>query len=94
MAVSNWYLYVGIFLCCSGFLLPLGIFYIVWWFWQRHEEMEKEKSQFTQNNYFVNTGSSDGDGGGFDNTDNYGKTTVNEGTPRDYVTKETLEENR
>ena len=54
----------------------------------------KEKSEFTQNNYFINTGSSDGDGGGSDNTDNYGKTTVNEGTPRDYVTKETLEENR
>jgi len=40
MAVSNWYLYVGIFLCCSGFLLPLGVFYIVWWFWSRHEDME------------------------------------------------------
>ena len=94
MAVSNWYLYFGMFLCCSGFLLPLGIFFIVWWFWQRHEEMEKEKSEFTQNNYFINAGSSDGDGNGSDNTDNYGKTTVNEGTPRDYVSKETLEENR
>ena len=94
MAASNWYLYFGMFLCCSGFLLPLGIFFIVWWFWQRHEEMEKEKSEFTQNNYFVNTGSSDGDGSGSDNADNYRKTTVNEGTPRDYVSKETLEENR
>ena len=94
MAVSNWYLYFGMFLCCSGFLLPLGIFFIVWWFWGRHVEMEKEKSEFTQNNYFINTGSSDGDSGGSDNTDNYGKTTVNEETPRDYVSKETLEENR
>jgi hypothetical protein len=56
--------------------------------------MEKEKSEFTQNNYFINTGSSDGDSGGSDNTDNYGKTTINEGTPRGYVSKETLEENR
>jgi hypothetical protein len=56
--------------------------------------MEKEKSEFTQNNYFINTGSSDGDGSGSDNTDNYGKTTINEGTPRGYVSKETLEENR
>ena len=94
MAVSNWYLYFGMFLCCSGFLLPLGIFFIVWWFWSRHVEMEKEKSEFIQNNYFINTGSSDGDGSGSDNTDNYGKTTINEGTPRGYVSKETLEENR
>ena len=91
MAVSNWYLYFGMFLCCSGFLMPVGIFFIVWWFWQRHEDIEKAKSEFTQNNYFINTGDSDGDGS--DNTDN-GKTTVNEGTSRDYVSKETLEENR
>ena len=91
MAVSNWYLYFGMFLCCSGFLTPVGIFFIVWWFWQRHEDIEKAKSEFTQNNYFINTGGSDGDGS--DNTDN-GKTTVNEGTSRDYVSKETLEENR
>ena len=88
MAASNWYLYFGMFLCCSGFLTPVGIFFIVWWFWQRHEDIEKAKAEFTQNNYFINTGSSDGDGS--DNTDN-GKTTVNEGTSRDYVSKETLE---
>ena len=92
MAVSNWYLYLGMFLCCSGFLLPLGIFFIVWWFWNRHEDIEKSKSEFTQNNYFTN---SDGSGGGFDNTDNTSrKTTVKEGTPREFVSKETLEENR
>ena len=62
----------------------------MWWFWSRHEDMEKAK--FTQNNYFTN---SDGSGGGFDNTDNTSrKTTVKEGAPRDYVSKETLEENR
>ena len=81
------------FLCCTGILLPLGIFYIVWWFWHRHEEIEKTKSSFTQNNFFVNTGDSDG-GDGSDNTDNYGKTTVNEETSRDYMSKETREENR
>ena len=63
----------------------------MWWFWSRHEDMEKAK--FTQNNRFTN---SDGSGGGgFDNTDNTSrKTTVKEGTSRDYVSKETLEENR
>ena len=69
MAVSNWYLYIGMFLCCTGILLPLGIFYIVWWFWHRHEDIEKSKSNFTQNNYFVNTGDSDGGVGGFEMRD-------------------------
>jgi len=94
MAVSNWYLYIGMFLCCTGILLPLGIFYIVWWFWHRHEDIEKAKSNFTQNNYFVNTGDSDGGAGGFDNGDTSEKTTINEGTSRDHMTKETREENR
>tara|TARA_B100001245_G_C22533914_1_gene268253 strand:- start:10 stop:294 length:285 start_codon:yes stop_codon:yes gene_type:complete len=94
MAVSNWYLYIGMFLCCTGILLPLGIFYIVWWFWHRHEDIEKAKSNFTQNNYFVNTSDSDGGVGGFDNGDTSGKTTVNEGTSRDYMSKETREESR
>ena len=93
MAVSNWYLYFGIFLSCSGFLLPLGVFYIVWWFWSRHEDMEKAKLGFTQNNYSTNSDGSDR--GGFDNTDNTSqKTTTKGGTSRDYVSKETLEENR
>jgi hypothetical protein len=52
-----------------------------------------EKAKFTQNNRFTN---SDGSGGGgFDNTDNTSrKTTVKEGTARDFVSKETLEKNR
>ena len=91
MAVSNWYLYLGIFLCCSGVLLPVGIFFIVWWFWSRHEDMEKAKSEFTWNNYFIAFTS------GYDDRDNSEpwKTTAHpDGTSRDYVSKETLEENR
>ena len=91
MAVSNWYLYLGMFLCCSGVLLPVGIFFIVWWFWSRHEDMEKAKSEFIQNNYFVNFS------GGYDDSYNSEpwKTTAHpDGTARDYVSKETLEENR
>ena len=87
MAVSNWYLYVGIFLCCSGFLLPLGVFYIVWWFWNRHEDMEKAKLEFMHDNSSKNT---NGSTGGFGGTNS----TSDEDTPRDYVSKETLEENR
>ena len=87
MAVSIWYLYIGLFLCCSGFLTPLGIFYIVWWFWSRHEDMEKAKLEFMHDNSSKNTS---GSTGGFGGT-NF---TSDEDTPRDYVSKETLEENR
>ena len=39
-------------------------------------------------------GDSDGGVGGFDNSDTSGKTTINEGTSRDYMSKETREESR
>ena len=29
---SNWWLFIGTALCCSGFLLPIGIIILVWWF--------------------------------------------------------------
>ena len=84
MTVSIWYLYVGLFLCCSGFLTPLGIFYVAWWFWNRHEELEKAKSGLAQNN-----------GHGFNRTDPTSqKTTPNEDVSKDYFSKETQEENR
>ena len=84
MAVSIWYLYVGLFLCCSGFLTPLGIFYVAWWFWNRHEDLEKAKSGFTQKNC-----------GGFNSTDPTSrKTTANKDASSDYFSKETQEENR
>ena len=87
MAVSNWYLYLGMLLCCSGFLTPLGIFYIVWWFWSRHEDMEKAKLEFMLDNSSKNT---NGSTGGFGGTNS----TSDEDISRDYVSKETLEENR
>ena len=84
MAVSIWYLYVGLFLCCSGFLTRLGIFYVAWWFWNRHEDLEKAKSRFTQKNC-----------GGFNSTDPTSrKTAANEDVSRDHLSKETQEENR
>ena len=33
MGVSNWYLFIGGILCCTGFGLPAGIFMIVYWFY-------------------------------------------------------------
>ena len=34
MGVSNWYLFIGGILCCTGFGLPAGIFMIVYWFYK------------------------------------------------------------
>ena len=34
MGVSNWYLYVGIFLACTGVLLIPGVIMVVYWFYK------------------------------------------------------------
>ena len=79
MAVSIWTLYIGIFLCASGIGLVIGIIFIAYWGIKTLEEA-KAGNSYTENNYTVNI-------------DNYysdnGKT-----VSRDYITKDTLEENR
>jgi len=34
MGVSGWYLYIGIFLCCLGVTLPVGIIMVVYYFYK------------------------------------------------------------
>ena len=29
---SRWWLFIGTAFCCSGFLLPVGVIFLVWWF--------------------------------------------------------------
>ena len=29
---SRWWLFIGTAFCCSGFLLPVGVIILVWWF--------------------------------------------------------------
>ena len=29
---SRWWIFIGTAFCCSGFLLPVGIIILVWWF--------------------------------------------------------------
>ena len=70
-----------------GNISPLGIFYIVWWFWSRHEDMEKAKLEFMHDNSSKNTSGSTGGFGGTNSTSD-------KDVARDYVSKETLEENR
>ena len=77
--VSSWQLYIGVFLCASGIGLVVGIIFIAYWGIKTLEEA-KAGNSYTENNYTVNI-------------DNYysdnGRT-----VSRDYITKDTLEENR
>ena len=77
--VSSWPLYIGVFLCASGIGLVVGIIFIAYWGIKTLEEA-KAGNSYTENNYTVNI-------------DNYysdnGRT-----VSRDYITKDTLEENR
>ena len=79
MAVSIWTLYIGIFLCASGIGLVIGIIFIAYWGIKTLEEA-KVGNSYTENNYTVNI-------------DNYysdnGRT-----VQRDYLSRDTLEENR
>ena len=85
MAVSNWFLYIGIFLCASGIGLVVGAIFIAYWAVkhlsdkQCGSQVNYGTAEFTQNNYYMNGTDGDQD---------------QEMTKRDHISKETLEENR
>ena len=98
MAVSNWILYIGIFLCASGIGLVIGAIFIFYWGIQKLEEA-KQGNSYTENNFTANidhyhAGNADGD------IDDWRKSAtpihgaVSEDLPRDYVSKDTLEDGR
>ena len=82
--MSNWFLYIGIFLGCSGIGTPLGIIMLVLYFWNDLGKKLKF-SQYNDNTYNINTLNIDsGFGTGKDDFD----------TPMDHMTKESKEEMR
>jgi len=82
--MSNWYLYIGIFLVCSGIGTPLGIIMLVLYFWNDLRNKFKF-SQYNDNTYNINNLNVDsGFGTGKDDFD----------TPMDHMTKESREEMR
>ena len=85
--VSNWFLYIGTFLCASGIGVVVGAIFIFYWGIKKLEEANHGNS-YTEINYSANIGHYHADDGG------YGKATINESVPRDYVSRETLEEHR
>ena len=102
MAVSNWILYIGIFLCASGIGLVIGIIFIAYWGIKTLEEAKAGNSYTennTENNFTANIDHyhAGNDGGDIDDwrksaTPIHGA--VSEDLPRDYVSKDTLEDGR
>ena len=90
MAVSNWFLYIGIFLCASGIGLVVGLIFIAYWGIKTLEEA-KVGNSYTENNFTANIDHYHaGDSG--DSGDS--RVTVNDDVPREFISKETLEDSR
>ena len=90
MAVSNWFLYIGIFLCASGIGLVVGLIFIAYW-GIKTLEGTKCGNSYTENNFTANINHYHADDSG-DNGDT--EATVNENVPREFISKETLEDSR
>ena len=88
--VNIWFLYIGIFLCCSGIGVVVGAIFIAYWGIKTLEE-SKAGNSYTENNFTANIDHYHADGGS-----NNGHTSgsINENTHRDYISKDTLEEGR
>ena len=98
MGVSNWILYIGIFLCASGIGLVIGAIFIFYWGIQKLEEA-KQGNSYTENNFTANidhyhAGNDDGDTDDWRKSAKHISGAVSEDTPRDYVSKDTLEDGR
>ena len=93
MAVSNWFLYIGVFLCATGFGVVIGAIFIFYWGIKRLEEA-KQGNSYTENNFTANIDHYHAGNDGSDTDDWRKHNNINESVSRDYVSKETLEENR
>ena len=70
MAVSNWVLYIGVFLCATGVGVVIGAIFIFYWGIQKLEEAKQGNSYTennTENNYSVNIQDYHGGNGGSGN---------------------------
>jgi len=97
MAVSNWFLYIGIFLCASGIGLVVGAIFIAYWGIKTLQE-SKCGNSYTENNFTANIDHYHADDGSDDDDSYKSARRINgilgEDVKRDYVSKDTLEENR
>ena len=102
MAVSNWILYIGVFLCATGVGVVIGAIFIFYWGIQKLEEAKQGNSYTennTENNFTANIDHyhAGNDGSGDDDSRKSARRingALGEDLPRDFVSKDTLEENR
>ena len=97
MAVSTWFLYIGVFLCASGIGLVVGLIFIAYWGIKTLEEA-KQGNSYTENNFTANIDHYHAGSDGSDD-DSYKSArringTIDEDVKRDYVSKDTLEDGR
>ena len=90
MAVSNWILYIGVFLCATGFGVVIGAIFIFYWGIKKLEEA-KQGNSYTENNFTANIDHYHAGNSG-DNGDT--SATVNDNVSREFISKETLEDSR
>ena len=96
MAGSNGVLYIGVFLCATGFGVVIGAIFIFYWGIQKLEEA-KQGNSYTENNITANIDHYHADDGS-DNDWRKSATpihgAVSEDVPKDYLSKDTREEGR
>ena len=83
---SNWWLFIGVFLVCSGIGTPVGIILLIFYFWD-HIRSSLKFSQYNDNTYNINNLNVHSDG--VDHSDE--NDTV---TPIDHLTEDAREELR
>ena len=91
--VSIWFLYIGIFLCASGIGIVVGAIFIAYWGIKTLEEA-KHGNSYTENNFTANINHYHAGNDGSDSGRWHRSGPAREDVPRDFVSKDTLEEHR
>ena len=97
MAVSIWFLYIGVFLCATGVGVVIGAIFIAFWGIKTLEE-SKQGHSYTENNFTANIDHYHAGSDGSDDDSYKSARRINgilgEDVKRDYVSKDTLEDGR
>ena len=102
MAVSIWFLYIGVFLCATGVGVVIGAIIIFYWGIQKLEEAKQGNSYTennTENNFTANIDHyhAGDDGSDIDDWRKSGTSIDGAGredVPKDYLSKDTREDKR
>lgn len=88
---SNWWLFIGTAMVCSGILLPVGVILLVWWFIDylagKNSPIISTGKQYIDNTFNINNVNIHTDGKDHSDEDDVD-------TPIDHMSKDTREEMR